>query len=313
MNRTILSEVFRYEFPHNLFKVSWLRINWSLFKTLLILTILSFIPLIFNLKPLFGWDNWFINNSAELLVLVMTFILTLLFFVWIDKVSLFNGKSTQLLTHLIKEYQSSRKEYYLKTINEFTFYSLRHQDEHLQKTLMEFYHSEFYRTRNSHDKSNPLIYKQDLYQLVYQINFELVHNENIRLRGIEHRAVSGVWLLGGDMAQISISTDTYTWLWRIIYLINSKPKYIKMFWANSHQYFRFDLDLIRENFEYQLGEVTNGEEIKKRNNERDEILGVSPCCWRFITLQRAISVTQVHLEFFTIFSSRLRITTKKYV
>ena len=35
-----------------------------------------------------------------------------------------------------------------------------------------------------------------------------------KLRAIEHRAVSGVWLLGEDFEDITISEEIYSWLWR---------------------------------------------------------------------------------------------------
>jgi len=149
-----LSEIFKYEFPHQIIRVKWLGIEWSIFKTLLIVTIASFIFLIFKFTPLFGWDNYLINNSAKLLVLLLSTLLTIFFFLWVDKVALFNGKQTRVLKHVIKKYKKAKEDttrgYYLRAINELSTYAIRYQDEHLQQTLLEFYHGVFQELRNNH-------------------------------------------------------------------------------------------------------------------------------------------------------------------
>lgn len=149
-----LSEIFRYEFPHQIIKVRRLKIEWSIFKTLLILTISSFIFLIFKFKPLFGWDIYWINHSAKFLVLFLSSLLSIFFFLWIDKVTLFNGKQTKILKHVIKKYKRAKdettKSYYMKAINELSTYAIRNQDEHLQQTLLEFYHGVIQELRNNH-------------------------------------------------------------------------------------------------------------------------------------------------------------------
>ena len=149
-----LSEIFKYEFPHQIIRIRRLGIEWSIFKTLLIITISSFIFLIFKFKPLFGWDNYWINNSAKFVVLFLSILLTVFFFHWIDKVALFNGKQTKILKHVIKKYKLAKdettKNYYMKAINELSTYAIRNQDEHLQQTLLEFYHGVFQELRNNH-------------------------------------------------------------------------------------------------------------------------------------------------------------------
>lgn len=149
-----LSEIFKYEFPHQIIHIRKLGVEWSIFKTLLIITITCFIFLIFKFKPLFGWDNYWINNSAKLLVLFLSGLLTIFFFLWIDKVALFNGKQTKLLKHVIKKYKKAKNDtmrgYYLRAINELSTYAIRNQDEHLQQTLLEFYQEVFQELRNNH-------------------------------------------------------------------------------------------------------------------------------------------------------------------
>ena len=118
----------------------------------------------------------------------------------------------------------------------------------------------------------PIEYPNELYELVYKLNFELVNSENKRLLSIEDRAVSGKWLLGSDFNQIPISEITYTWLWRNINLIHEKPKLIRSFWANSHQYLMFQLDYIREDYDYKKNEIKNQQELEFRIKERIRFL-----------------------------------------
>ena len=77
-----ISILFDNEFPQLPvgFKLNKRIYQISTFKLTLYLTIITFLFLIFNAKPLFGWDNWFINNSAKIIVLATTSVLTIFFF-----------------------------------------------------------------------------------------------------------------------------------------------------------------------------------------------------------------------------------------
>lgn len=95
-----------------------------------------------------------------------------------------------------------------------------------------------------------------------------------KLRAIEHKAVSGVWLLGEDFEDIIISEETYNWLWRNIYNICDNPRLIKMFWSNSSEYFDFRLQGVIPDYSSQNGEVVinNKEQVDRRNDERNRFL-----------------------------------------
>ena len=271
--------IFNGEFPQSIRSITIRKKSYSLstFKIALYLTLLSFLLLIFNFPPPFGWDNWFINNSAKLIVLILTAILTTLFLIWLDKVALFNGKSKSLLTYIILNHDKLQKEtetkqYYLKAINELTFYAIEKQDEHLQKTLLDFYYRMFSKIRQNHDKTKPLVYPVDLYFLVNKLSAEAADNRNRRLKAIEHRAVSGTWLLGGDLEEITISEETYSWLWRSLYIICDNTPLVKMYWENASQYCNYRLSNLSPNYDYQENKITNEEEIEKRNKERKRFI-----------------------------------------
>lgn len=95
-----------------------------------------------------------------------------------------------------------------------------------------------------------------------------------KLRAIEHRAVSGIWLLGEDFEDIIISEETYGWLWRNIYNICDNPRLVKMFWANSSQYFDYRLQSVYPDYSSQDGNLimNNKEQVNKRNEERKRFL-----------------------------------------
>lgn len=95
-----------------------------------------------------------------------------------------------------------------------------------------------------------------------------------KLRAIEHRAVSGLWLLGEDFEDITISDETYSWLWRNIYTICDNPRLVKMFWSNSSQYFDFRLQSVFPEYDYRQEKliITNQEQLEKRKSERDRFL-----------------------------------------
>lgn len=95
-----------------------------------------------------------------------------------------------------------------------------------------------------------------------------------KLRAIEHRAVSGVWLLGDDFEEIIISDETYQWLWRNIYTICDSSRLVRMFWANTSQYFDYRLNPITPDYFSHEGKIVakNKEQIDKRNEERNRFL-----------------------------------------
>jgi hypothetical protein len=271
--------LFNYEFPQRSISITILKKQFriSIFKLTLYLTLFSLLFLIFQIPPAFDWNNFYINNSAKIIVFVFSAFLTVFFFMWLDKVILYNGKSTSILSNLKRRHEklknnSEKRQYLLKAINEIAFYAIEKQDEHLQETLLEFYYNIFSNIRRNHDKKKPLVYPVDLYFLVHKLNIESVNKENKKLKAIEHRAVSGSWLLGEGFDEIPISGETYSWLWRNVYTICDDPRLVKMFWANSYQYFDYRLRPITPEYNQGFAEIVNQEEIKNRENERDKFI-----------------------------------------
>jgi hypothetical protein len=138
-NSKFLQILFRNEWPER--RICKRCEKVSVFLLVLILSLLSLLPLMFQCEPLFGWNNCIINNSASILVLGMTILLTIVFIQWLYKVILYCGNIVRLAKYLTKLGLQDKKhdEYFLKTLNEITLYAVEQQKEHLEKTMCEFY------------------------------------------------------------------------------------------------------------------------------------------------------------------------------
>jgi hypothetical protein len=91
-----LSKIFNDEFPQKGF--SKRRPTLSSLKLVLYSTIISFIFLIFSIPPLFETNiqslDWILGNSAKLIVLTLSTLLTITFFYWLDLVFIVNVETT---------------------------------------------------------------------------------------------------------------------------------------------------------------------------------------------------------------------------
>lgn len=170
-NSNYLPDIFRLEWISREINLKYFKA--SRFQIVLISTITSFTFLIINAKPWFGWNNEFIDNSAELIVLFFTVLLIGSFLYWIKIVALYNGKPVKLLEHLIKKYQSFKSDpvvskYFLRGINDFAYYTIKNQDTHLQVALLDFYWDEFDNHRKKYSN------KIDILKIEKEKNKELI-------------------------------------------------------------------------------------------------------------------------------------------
>ena len=229
-----LLNAFEDEFPQTKFlgHLPWRSRRITVFEWVLFATLSSFIFLILNLKPLF--DNYFVNNSANLLVLIFSIFLVVIFIILLDKVSLYNGKSTSILTYIISKYKnltdSNQDEFFFKIINEFAIFAIRTQDKGLEETLITFYTEEFNHSRSKSIKDSGETKKDDFENHKVNFNHEYYHGlreiirevskgNNDDLKGLEYFAVSGVWFMGHGAIETPISEETYNELWKNIMLI----------------------------------------------------------------------------------------------
>lgn len=290
-NSNYLPDIFRSEWISR--EINFKYFKFSFFQLVILLTISSFLFLIINAKPWFGWNNIFINNSAELIVLLLTIFLVYCFLTWIKVIILFNGNPVKLLKYLIKKYHhfsgdTESKKYLLRGINDFAYYTIRNQDTHLQQELLDFYWDKFDKERvefsdkleelksgkkNEFDelRVEGVKYSAELYDLVYRVNLETLNNNNFLTRTIEYNSVSGWWLLGKGYNQVRISELTYRWLWDILILNLEKGKNLKSYWSKAHQYCSYAFTVHPEYAEGQI-KPENDDEIKSKQDERIRFL-----------------------------------------
>lgn len=265
-----LSSVFDSEIPQ------WKTFRKApLFKFLLIFTISSLAFKVFNFKPLPPFNNLLVSNSADIIIFFLTVLLTIVFFIWLDKLMLYHGKTSNLLKFLITKYNSSKKEdqdktYLLKSINEITIYAIENQDHHLQEYLLEFYRSLFSKIRKEANGQEGVEYPIDLYFVVNDIISAALNNSRSKLIALETTASSGDWFFGGGFNYVKIHKSTYFWLWRNIILIVENKILLSTYWSSVSQFYNYKL--ISLPFEYNGHEIINKEAIDNRNKERERFL-----------------------------------------
>ncbi|WP_454059441.1 hypothetical protein [Elizabethkingia ursingii] len=279
-NSEYLPNVFDSEFPQRKICKRVFK-NTSAFQITLILTVASFIFKILPLKSLESFQGCFIvENSADILILLLTILLTFFLFKWLNKIMLYQGKASELLKYLINKYNIQEEEdqlktYLLKTINEFTIYAIEKQDIHLQTSLLDFYYKLFQSYRLNTNEIEGAIYPVDLYSVVNEIIIVSANNKNEKLKILEHRASSGIWLLGESFKFSKISKDTYYWLWRNIIESTEYKKLISNYWATASQY--FDYSLSGNSSRYysveNISEKTNIDKERERFQELNFVLG----------------------------------------
>lgn len=266
-----LPNVFDFEYPDNkiIGKISF-------FQFILILTLLSFIFKIFPFEPIeYFKDNRIIENSADILVFILTLLLTISFFYWVNKIMLFQGKASELLKYLIRKYDSEKEEdqsktYLLKTINEFALFAIEKQDIHLQESLLDFYFKQFHRFKENFKEDIGPEFPIDLYNITNEIIETSINNQNKKLKALEHRASSGTWLFGESFNFSKISKSTYVWLWRNLVTSSEHKNLIANYWSSASQYFNYSLSGITP--EYDENGIINQIEIDKVNIERKHFL-----------------------------------------
>ena len=281
-----LANAFENEFPQQKFfwKLPGRSRRITVFEWVLFFTIGSFIFLILDLNPLFWEDSWFMQNSAKLLVLTLTIALIIIFIIWLDKVALYNGKSTRILTYIISEYKKLNEpkedEFYFKIINELAIFAIKSQDKGLEETLITFYTEEFNNTRASFirpkEDEKPegfenfkVDFNHEFHHGIREIIREVSKGKNEDLRNLEHFAVSGVWFMGHGVFETPISNETYNQLWRNVVLISENSDFVGKYWSTAHQYFDFGLKRVYgANYNFEEKIYDNQELIDRRDNER---------------------------------------------
>ena len=255
------------------------KFNSNYFEYLLYISLFLLLFLIFEIEPLFGWDNWFINNSAKLSVVISSISLIIVFILWLKEVIIYTGDITNLLKYLTKEYHkesdADRKQYILMSINEITINAVEKKDKRIEENILNFYMDLMVKLRKEYkdnlidkDKSNKEGVPYSFYyyqQLVRELMKIFVVRNDDNFKSLQHHITNGSFLIPNDFQHIKISEDTYNTLWYNITLIRNNPDYISKFWVHSNQYFWTELkDIVRYLDNSNKGEVEEREQERKR-------------------------------------------------
>lgn len=255
------------------------KFNSNYFEYLLYISLFLLLFLILELKPLFGWNNWFINNSAKLSVVISTISLIIVFILWLKEVIIYTGDITNLFKYLTKEYhkesETDRKQYILMSINEITINAVEKNDKRIEEDILNFYTELRTKLRKEYkdnlidkDKFNKEGVPYSFYyyqQLVRELMKIFVVRNDDNFKSLQHHITNGSFLIPNDFQHIKISEDTYNTLWYNITLIRNNPDYISKFWAHSNQYFWTELkDIERYLDNSNKGEVEEREQERKR-------------------------------------------------
>ena len=254
------------------------KFNSNYFEYLLYISLFLLLFLILELKPLFGWNNWFINNSAKLSVVISTISLIIVFILWLKEVIIYTGDITNLFKYLTKEYhkesETDRKQYILMSINEITINAVEKNDKRIEEDILNFYTELRTKLRKEYkdnlidkDKSNTegVLYPFYYHEFIRELIKVFIEGSDDNFISLQHHITNGSFLIPNDFQYIKISEDTYNNLWYNITLIRNNPDYISKFWAHSNQYFWTELkDIERYLDNSNKGEVEEREQERKR-------------------------------------------------
>ena len=255
------------------FTMKCFQFKFDLFQWFLIFSLGSLTFLIFEFKPLI--NIWIINNSANLLVFILTLSLLIIFFLWLKEVSLYTGDIIKLLEYLTKKYYEEadidKKQYILMSINEITINAVENNDKRIEEDILKFYLGLRIRLRkeykDNHNKQNEegIRYPYYYHQLIRELIKIFVDRNDDNFISLQSRITNGDFLVPNDFQNIKISEDTYNSLWYNITLIRNNTDYMSKFWSHSNQYFWTELkDIVRYLDNSNKGEVEEREQERKR-------------------------------------------------
>ena len=257
------------------FTMKCFQFKFDLFQWFLIFSLGSLTFLIFEFKPLI--NIWIINNSANLLVFILTLSLLIIFFLWLKEVSLYTGDIIKLLEYLTKKYYEEadidKKQYILMSINEITINAVENNDKRIEEDILKFYLGLRIRLRkeykDNHNKQNEegIRYPYYYHQLIRELIKIFVDRNDDNFISLQSRITNGDFLVPNDFQNIKISEDTYNSLWYNITLIRNNTDYMSKFWSHSNQYFWTELkDIVR------YLDNSNKDEVEEREQERKRFL-----------------------------------------
>lgn len=248
--------------------------------------------------------------------LILSSLVTLIisFFYLIRKMMRYYS-TIELTRYLIEQNKkaSAIGEYkYLTALKGLYLFSLRQQDNTISETLSNHLYDLF---KNHRDKNpnDPEGYPNILFEIIYDIAYQISLLDKNRLVLLEHRVYSGVMLIG-EFTNNRIAERTYIHLWGIVKLavIAKRDDLILEFWQNSFQHYTYGLRVPDPLYSDDYQVVLNEEQIGQIRKEQLRFLefhfavgGLLLSQGRYDCIRRVLKYTQSHPPDFILFPQTL--------
>lgn len=252
------------------------EIEGKFFRWLLISALVLIVIWTLKLKPLFQIDglNFWINNSANILVGLCAISLVVSFFFFIRKILIYYTP-TKFTQYLRKKHNEAKNDFkYFEALSDILLLSIKQQQRNLALTLSDFFYDAF-RNEREKFKNNQVEYPDVYYETVHKSIEELAILKEKRNYSLEYRTAGGIWLLG-EMQGHKLSNKTYAWLWRNILLSiqYQQDDLIIEYWQTAHQFYTHSLPCIYKDYNHSSDtfQVSNQDEVNKRLAEREKFI-----------------------------------------
>lgn len=272
----LLVSVFKKEWEYKIFK-------YLLYITLaaVLLYILAGITRIIN-------TNWLIEQS-EILIIILTFCLIISFFLLVHRILIYYNRNDLAIYFIGKDKKidpNSGNRLYFESISELLYWSIKNQNEHIAKTISDYFYGCFqkFREKKTYRKTG---YPEQYYIVTYKATLELLIINDNKLIFLESRIPGGIWLLG-EFANTKIPEKTYSYLWiNLRQCVDYKrDDIILSYWQNASQYFSYSLRSIDKTFSEDYQSILNSNEIAEQEKERSRFLEFNYALGGLLTYQQ---------------------------
>lgn len=266
--------------------------------------IISYIAL---LKPAYGvLLLWLIKPLifASLVALIISF------FYLIRKMMRYYS-TIELTRYLIEQNKKAIAigEYkYLNALKGLYLFSLRQQDNTISETLSNHLY-DLFKTHRDKNPDDPDGYPNILFEIVYDLAFQISYIDKNKLRLIEHTVYSGNLLIG-TFTNNRIADRTYFYLWAIIKLavLSKRDDLVLAFWQNSFQHYTYGLIVPNALYSEDYQRILNEDQIQLKKKEQRRFLeshfalgGLLLYQERYDCIRRILQYTQSHPPDFVLF------------
>lgn len=220
----------------------------------------------------FLYKDLIINHLGIIIIIVCTAVLIISFLCFICKILVYYDRN-KLTKYFMRKDKKRRIKVnenfiYFEMLGDLLYWSIRNQNEHLSRTINDYFFSCFYEYCDSKEYAING-YPDKYYEVNYKAALELVRLNDNKLIFLEKNIPGGNWLLG-NYSQNKIHEKTFIYLWQNLTLCTKyrKDDVIISYWNNASQYFAYSLKPIDKRNGNDSNDVSNQTDIDKREDER---------------------------------------------